>query len=902
MSDHPKVLISYSHDSSEHAQRVLQLANRLRADGIDCMIDQYVVAPAEGWPRWMDKQIRDSDFVVMVCSETYYRRAMGEEDPGKGLGVRWEGHLIYQAIYIAESMNTKFIPVLFESGNYAHIPAPVQSTTFYFVQTEDGYENLYRRLTDQPSALKPTLGKLRSLPPAERKSEGTVGWEAVLSDFPDRNPFFTGREQVLVQLQEALADRSRAALGGLGGVGKTQTAVEYTHRHFDEYAYMFWTTAHSREALVSGYGKIAALLNLPESKDKNQTVAVEAVKRWLSSNQRWLLILDNADDLTIVREFIPSGRNGHVVLTTRAQAVGGIARFVRIREMELDEGALFLLRRAEYIAEEAPLDAATEDDQARAKEITAQLDGLPLALDQAAAYIEATDCGLLGYLDLYRKHAPELLRQRGELAAGHPDPVATTWALSFEKIEQANSTATELLKFCAFLHPDAIPEELFHEGAPELGPELEALVSDALAFNSAIAEILRYSLLRRDPNSRTLEIHRLVQAVLKQAMNDATQRQRAERAVRVVNRAFPEVEFSNWALCERLLPQAQTCAELVNQWGFEFPAAARLLNEAGDYLFERGRYADAKPVFERALTIRARALGPEHPHVASSLNSLAGLYNAQGQYGKAEPLYQRSLAILEKALGPEHPHVGSSLNNLAELYRIQGKYARAKPYYQRALVIKEKVLGPQHPQVVSSVNNLALLYQAMGDYVEAEPLYQRALVTLEKAVGPEHPSVASSLNNLAELYRIRGKYAKANPLFQRSLAIREKMLGPQHPDVAATLNNLAALYHNQGQFEKAASLYERARKILQQALGPDHASVAMSFNNLAELYKDMGDYAGAEPLYRHALVTLEKALGPEHPYVATCLDNLAGLLRKMHRRKEAPPLEFRARAIRARRA
>jgi TIR domain len=136
----PKVLISYSHDSSDHEKRVLELANRLRAGGIDCTIDQYVVVPAEGWPRWMDKQIRDSDFVVMVCTDTYYERVMGEEQPGKGLGVRWEGHLIYQAIYNAESMNTKFIPVLFESGKYAHIPAPVQSTAFYFAQTEDGYE------------------------------------------------------------------------------------------------------------------------------------------------------------------------------------------------------------------------------------------------------------------------------------------------------------------------------------------------------------------------------------------------------------------------------------------------------------------------------------------------------------------------------------------------------------------------------------------------------------------------------------------------------------------------------------------------------------------------------------------------------------------------------------------
>jgi hypothetical protein len=204
-SEPPKVLISYSHDSPEHEQHVLKLANRLRADGIDCTIDQYVVAPAEGWPRWMDKQIRDSDFVVIVCTETYYQRVMGEEQPRKGLGVRWEGHLIYQAIYRAESMNTTFIPVLFESGNYAHIPAPLQSTNYYSVDARSGYEDLYRRLTNQPRAVKPELGKLRSLPPAERRSEGAADPKVPLSNLPSEANVAThlATEQALGVLEKA---------------------------------------------------------------------------------------------------------------------------------------------------------------------------------------------------------------------------------------------------------------------------------------------------------------------------------------------------------------------------------------------------------------------------------------------------------------------------------------------------------------------------------------------------------------------------------------------------------------------------------------------------------------------------------------------------------------------------
>jgi hypothetical protein len=575
-SESPKVFISYSHDSPEHGLHVLELANRLRADGINCMIDQYVMAPPEGWPRWMEKQIRESDFVLVVCTETYLKRVLGEEQPGKGFGVRWEGNSIYNAIYASGVMNAKFIPLLFEAADALHIPIPLKGTPFYEPLTEPGYEDLFRRLTNQPRVDKPELGKLLSSPPVTaRKLEGAAALEVALSNLPERNPFFTGREPVLAQLQEALAAQGRAALSGLGGVGKTQTAVEYVHRHSDEYVYTFWATAHSREALPSGYATIARLLKLSEADGKDQILAMKSVKRWLISHEGWLLILDNADDIVTARAFIPLGKNGHVLLTTRAWAVGTMARRVQIQEMGTEEGALFLLRRAKYITEIASLEAATEADQAIAKEIATQLDGLPLALDQAGAYLEETGCGLSGYLDLYRSHAAELLRHRGALTSDHFDPVATTWELSFENIAKANPAAAELLRFCAFLHPDGIPEELFSKGASELGPLLGPVASDAFALNIALAEILKYSMLRRDASARVLEIHRLVQDVIKRGMDQATQRLWAERVVRAINRAFSSARFINMAYF-LLLRQAQACVELSKEWGFEFPEAVQL--------------------------------------------------------------------------------------------------------------------------------------------------------------------------------------------------------------------------------------------------------------------------------------------------------------------------------------
>jgi hypothetical protein len=200
----PRVFISYSWDSPEHIEHVLELSDRLRSDGIDCILDQYEVSPPEGWPRWMERQIRDAQFVLVICTETYKRRVEGEEIPGLGHGVRWEAHLSYQHLYNTGTLNTKFIPVLLKSGEFKHIPTPLQGTTYYHVQTEEGYEALYRYLTNQPRTRKPELGKLRQLPPRERKQDLSEriwagepnSWEIKPADFrsQEREPRLINRQ------------------------------------------------------------------------------------------------------------------------------------------------------------------------------------------------------------------------------------------------------------------------------------------------------------------------------------------------------------------------------------------------------------------------------------------------------------------------------------------------------------------------------------------------------------------------------------------------------------------------------------------------------------------------------------------------------------------------------------
>jgi tetratricopeptide (TPR) repeat protein len=305
-----------------------------------------------------------------------------------------------------------------------------------------------------------------------------------------------------------------------------------------------------------------------------------------------------------------------------------------------------------------------------------------------------------------------------------------------------------LIRLCACLAPDAIPEVIFVQGASRLGENLDAISNDPLAFSQALKEAGRFSLLQRDVRSNTLDIHRLVQAVVLGEMTETERQTWAERAVRAINATFPDVEFANWTLCESLLPHARVCAVLIEEHGFEFLDAARLLGQIAYYLDDRALFGEAEPLYRRSLAIYEKALGRDHPEVARSLNNLAGVFSNQGKFSEAEPLHQRSLAIREKALGPDHPEVAASLNNLAALFRDQGKYGEAEPLYQRSLAIWKEAFGPDHPNVATSLNNLALLFAEQGRYSDAEPLYRRSLAIRQKALGPDHPYTKQVRDNL----------------------------------------------------------------------------------------------------------------------------------------------------------
>ena len=346
-----------------------------------------------------------------------------------------------------------------------------------------------------------------------------------------------------------------------------------------------------------------------------------------------------------------------MLITTRLRATGGVAVPVELKKMKPEEGALLLLRRANRQA------TASDTDRKVARQIATELDGLPLALDQAGAFIEEMQSTPGEYLELYRAGGEALRARRGELAADHPS-VTVTFSLSFTRVSEANAGAADLVRACAFLAPDAIPEEIFTGVASQWGGPLAKAASKPLAWLLAIQDASRFGLIQRSAESRTLNIHRLVQEVVKDEMDSETRRMWAECAVKAMDKAFPPGGFRHWPQCERLIEHARVSARLAEKLQLSSGAAARLLNGSGLYLTERAQYAEAEPLFLGALTIHEKAAGPEHLDTSRSLNNLAALYRAQGRYGEAEPLYRHALAIRKRLLGPDHPDVAIILNNL----------------------------------------------------------------------------------------------------------------------------------------------------------------------------------------------------------------------------------------------
>lgn len=729
-----------------------------------------------------------------------------------------------------------------------------------------------------------------------------------------RNPFFAGREAILQILAARLGKQQTVeayALQGLGGVGKTQVALEYAYRHAFRYAAIFWMNAESEKQIIASFLRIAETLKLPECNTPEQPRIVAAVQRWLASHNSWLLIWDNVDDLELLKCWLPPTHQGAILLTTRIQALGTLAQGLELVPMDLEEGGELLVRRSRIFAQQAtekvPLSRlATElpDEYATAIELVRELGGLPLALDQVGAYVEETGCSLADYLAQYRRQGTRLLMRRGEPGSGHPQSVTATFLLAYERVEQRYRLAADILRICALLEAENIPEEFFTEGAGHLGEEVVKLRDDPAQFDQAISVLRNLSFIQRQAQMRVLTLHRLVQAVLREEMNEQESICWINRILKVLHMLFPEVSAVTpdwpqvWERCERLLPHTLACLAVLPEQ-CAGPEAIEVMSRAADYLRERGQREQAEALYHQALRLGEQVVQADHPCLIGALSGLGRLSIVQGKYEQAEKFYQRALGIGERAPGSGHAVVGAALNGLATICLLQGKYEQAKLFYQRTLAIQETALGPGHPEIASILNNMAYMFLWQGELAQAEKLHQRALAILEQALGPDHPEVAFPLNSLGDLYTRQGKYEQAEALYQRTLTIRRRVFGADHYMAAAVQGDLGNLYARQGKYEQAEALLLNALPLLEEALGTNNATVGQMLDNLGNLYIQKGKYEQARPLLQRALPVLTM-LGADNLELASPLNGLATIYTRQGNYQQAESYYQQALKIRER--
>ena len=509
------------------------------------------------------------------------------------------------------------------------------------------------------------------------------------------NPNFTGRVDLLDRLHEALTSGKYVALTAITGLGKTQLALEYAYRHKADYKIIWWVKSEEPATLAADYADLATKLGLPPI--ENLPDAVDTVRSWLEKNDGWLLVFDNAQNFDALADYLPRTGTGDVIITSRDPNWGGTAQKLPVDVFSRDESIEFLRSRT------------GKEDGAGA--LADALGNLPLALEQAGAYIEKTEITLADYLKRFQEHQKEVLK-RGK-PSSFPDTVATTWNMSFERVEKESSASADLLNLCAFLAPDNIPKSLLTGGAQHLPEPLATVVADELKFDDVIAALKRYSLVTVADDS--VSVHRLVQAVTRDRLDEDDQKRWAKTAVQLVDGAFPfgSYDVRNWPECSLLLLHALAAAEHAERLGVAPESTGRLLNQVGIYLLGRAEFGRAKSVLERALKIFEAACGPDHPEVARPVMNLGTVLQYLGDFEGAKKCHARALKIFEVAYGPDHPEVARTVMNLGNVLRDLGDFEGAKECHERALKIFQDKLGEGHPHTVKARNNLAALEREM---------------------------------------------------------------------------------------------------------------------------------------------------------------------------------------------
>jgi tetratricopeptide (TPR) repeat protein len=766
-----------------------------------------------------------------------------------------------------------------------------------------------------------------------------------------RNYHFVGRESQLAELEAKLfggKQTTMIAIVGPGGTGKSQLALELAHRtrQKNKNCFVFWIDASDIDSLHQSYASIGQKLDVP-GWDDEKTDIKQLVKLHLSRKgaRQSLLIFDNTNSINLgssglfaaraanLLDYLPQSELCSIIFTTTNTDTAK-----RLASQDIVELGELTLDTAERMLENYLNAPVSRCEQQEVKLLLRELSCLPLAIVQAAAYINIRNITLHNYRLQLLKEKEEAPARSSDLSddklQGHgtEGPVTTTFLISMYQISGSHSLATTYLVLAACMDRKDIPLDLLGESSPR---ERE----------DAINVLNSYALITKRPAESSLDLHQLVHRAFrrwlqKHEMLDQWTQLAIARLLRVFP-DYPDYNYGSRSKWRRLLPHAKYALshilpeqEGVDRMNLVYKYALALhsdgcYNESEELFVQviktrkrvlgeehpdtlnsianlattyrnQGRWKEAEELEVQVMETRKRVLGEEHPDMLTSMANLAATYGNQGRWKEAEKLEVQVMEARKRVLGEEHPSMLNSIANLAATYRNQGRWKEAEKLEVQVMEAKKRVLGEEHPSTLISMANLALTFLNQGRWKEAEELFVQVVETSKKVLGEEHPSTLISMANLASTFWNQGRWKEAEELFMQMIETRKRVLGEEHPSTLTSIANLALTFWNQGRWKEAEELFVQVVETSKKVLGEEHPSTLTSMANLAATYRNQGRWKEAEELFMQMIETRKRVLGEEHPSTLTSIANLASTYANQGRWKEAEELFMQVRETRKR--
>ncbi len=659
------------------------------------------------------------------------------------------------------------------------------------------------------------------------------------------SPHFIDPNGTLAALQCALEAPgpilavARVALYGMGGSGKTQMALRYCDQFRDRHAGIWWLRAETDTALQ--VDALACCKRVGAVIDDGEKPA-HALKRWLGQlapGACWLLVFDNADDLQAVRPYLPERGGHHVIITSRNPAWSGIAQAIGIDVWTPAQGAGFLAHRLPGYA--ASGDAGALQDSFTS--LSTALGGLPLALEQAAGFLDATAMDVAAYTaQVLDYDSAPLVLDEGRAATGYERSVLATLSIAFPRL---GNDAAQLLRLLAFCAPDPVPERLFVDQPDLLPAELALSARQPLLWEKAVGALRRYGLAVRIFISawnasgeqrgaqQALQLHRLTQEVVRHTM---AQDQDADALLALLRHALPEDAASpkNWPWHAILAPHVMQLDRLSGHLAIDRSRLGWTLDSTGTYFrFGPAFYPAARYCYERTLQLSRDDLGDEHPNTLAGMNNLANMLWAMGDHADSLVMQDRVLIVRQRVLGDEHPDTLITMCSLVAILNEIPDYAAALAMGEPLLVVCKRVLGEDHSTTLITMTNLAQSLKKMGGLVSARAMEELVLAARRRLLGEEHPNTLRTMNNLAHTLGSMGMHAEARDMQKQVLAVQQRMLGEAHPDILTSMNNLACTLWKCGEPVQAIELMARCVELSTRKLGIGHPDTVASIDDLA---------------------------------------------------------------------